>query len=92
MRAMPVADLLAASAAPEETCWGSLRETVESYLFSGGLPIAHAVRASHEIVVSCAKEADVGSRSGRVAWALAEAETVLEGWRASRRGATPTAA
>jgi hypothetical protein len=72
--------------------WRRLRQHVQRYLEREGVPVLQAERFSHEIIVLCAQEAEAASVDGMGERALDEAQTILEGWQASRRAALLDAA
>jgi hypothetical protein len=72
--------------------WHRLRQRVQRYLEREGVPVLQAERFSHEIIVLCAQEAEAASVDGMGERALDEAQTILEGWQASRRAALLDAA
>jgi hypothetical protein len=72
--------------------WRRLKQRVQRYLEREGVPVMQAERFSHEIIVMCAQEAEAASVDAMGERALDEAQTILEGWQASRRAALLDAA
>lgn len=72
----------ASSVVGREVTWSGLRDQVRRHLERQGLSHLQAERCSHEIVVRCAAELGEGDPARLPERVMAEAETMLIGWRA----------
>lgn len=71
--------------------WSGLREEVRRHLERQGLPALQAEHCSHEVIVRCAAELEGAHPARLPERVMAEAETMLIGWRA-RHGSQVLAA
>lgn len=79
------------SLADQGVTWSGLREEVRRHLERQGLPALQAEHCSHEVIVRCAAELEGAHPARLPERVMAEAETMLIGWRA-RRGTRVLAA
>ena len=65
--------------------WPGLKAGVADYLEQQGVPPAEAERFSSEIIAQCADQAEAIGVDGMDERVQSEAQTLLEGWHATRR-------